>query len=189
MTNDRYHTDLVQFFSRAEKLNKKKQYKFVTENKEFKLVDDKNVTVLRLTRRSKKDVLEEIKKKEAKIENQMQKILSKKYRLLFEYEDVENYANIFKQFITPLEKSIQKQKKYIVSVQNEQDRERKRYEESLRNINMELEAYREELKNDSQVDKTRKKEFMNSYIEKQQELYETKTEYNIYLNTLKETSM
>lgn len=172
------------------KLTKKyKQLNFDLDNKEFRLVDKNGVsfvTAKRISKYNEKDIIENEKNKIKKNNN---KILNAKYKLLFEYENLENYESLFKSDIEPLEESNKKGERKITIIEDKKDKNSKIYKTNLDNLLIEKNGYKEELKQDALVDNKIRMELMKSYIEKQSEIYYIYKENIEKTNIIKEISI
>tara|TARA_Y100000389_G_scaffold140468_1_gene138309 strand:+ start:247 stop:900 length:654 start_codon:yes stop_codon:yes gene_type:complete len=157
---------------KKKKLSKKyKQLEFNLDDKEFRLVDKKNVSLVTAKRIPQADEKEIIEKEENKIKKNNKKILNTKYKLLFEYENLENYDSLFKSDIEPLEESNKRSEKKIGSIEEKKDKNSNAYKTNIDNLMIEKNGYKEELKRDALVDKKIKTDLMKNFIEKQSEIY------------------
>lgn len=161
---------------RHEKVSKKKrenQLSFDYDKKQFRLVDANNVSAVSVTRIEKKNTKDLMEKNNSNVQNKKQKILDKKYELLFEYQNIEDYETIYKKFIQPHESYIQMHEKTLEDYHNEIKEQEQEYKETKQHILKQQEPYEIELKNyGSDAKLINKAENMKSYIEHQYELYE-----------------
>lgn len=169
-------------FKRHERVSKKhKPLTFDFDQKQFRLVDKNDVAVVSVSRITKRNVEQLMLKNTSKIESNKKEILKTKYELLFEYQDIENYGNIYKDIIDPREESNNKYQKKIDQFESKKKEKMKEYQESFTNIHNQQEAFVYELKSE-ESDHINKEENMRSYIEHQSELYELSRQH--YLDSL-----
>lgn len=180
MTQDKINRKI----RRQEKVSKKhKPLTFDFDQKQFRLVDKNDVALLSVSRIAKRNVEEVVSKNKSKIEKNKKHILKTKYELLFEYQDIEKYENIYKDTIESREESNKKNQKNIEHFENQKKDKIKEYQESLTNIRNQQEPFVLELKNDeSGNERINKDENMKNYIEYQCELYELSRQH--YLDNL-----
>ena len=137
---------------------------------------------------SKKNSLEQEQKNNAIIEKNKKKILKIKYELLFEYQDIENYTNIYKDSIVPLEELNKTGQSIIDAIQGEKKLQTETFNSSRDNIKMEIDAYKELLHNTENQNKEDRLEMISGYLEKQNELYTLNKEQHINSNKISEMS-
>ena len=163
---------------------------FDFDRNQFRMVNKNNVAVMSAKRTAKRNVEELISKNKFKIENNKRDILRTKYNLLFEYYDVENYENIYKDTIEPREESNKKYQNHIDRLQNKKKDKVKKYQESYTNIRNQQEPYVIELKNEDNGSKNiNKAENMRNYIEYQSELYNLSNNYHFENQQIDETAV
>jgi len=169
---------------KQKKVSKKhKPLTFDFDQNQFRLVDKNNVAVLSVSRIAKRNTEELAIKNKTKIDKNKKEILKTKYQLLFEYKDIENYGNIYKDVIEPREEANKKYQKHIDQFENHKKEKMKDYQESLTRIHNQQEPVVLELKSKTGGnDSINKAENMQSYIEYQSELYQLSREN--YLNSL-----
>ena len=160
---------------------------FEFDSKQFRLVDKNGVASVSTPRIPKKNSLEQEQKYLDKLEKNKKKILKNKYELLFEYQDIENYANIYKETIEPLEESNKKSQGVIDTIKDKDKKETEQFNSSRDNITMELDTYKELLRNIEHQNKADRAEIISGFLEKQSELYTLNKEY--YLNSLQINEM
>ena len=170
---------------KQEKVSKKhKPLTFDFDQNQFRLVDKNDVAVLSVSRIAKRNTEELAAKNKTKIDKNKKEILKTKYQLLFEYQDIENYGNIYKDVIEPREEANKKYQKRVDQFENQKKEKLKDYQESLTRIRNQQEPVILELKSEeSGSESINKAENMRSYIEHQSELYQLSREN--YLNSLK----
>jgi len=184
-----HNANLEMFFSRKmdiDKINRKikrnqtvskkkreKQLSFDFDRKQFRLVDANYVAVVSVSRIDKQDTEDLIEKYKSKIQKNQKNILKKKYELLFEYQNVEDFEEIYKNSIQPQESYIKMHEKTLENYEKEKEEKKKEYEEAREQILKQQEPYEIELRSNEGGDKNiNKVENMNRYIEQQKQLYE-----------------
>lgn len=201
--NNDYLSNLEKFFRKKleqDKINRKiknkkkiskkqsqNQLVFDFDEKQFRLVDKNGVASISIPRINKKNSLEQEKNIQDKLDKNKRNILKTKYDLLFEHKDIENYANIYKESIQPLEESIKNGQEVIDTIKGKIERETEDFNSSRDNIIMEIDTYKESLRNTQYQTKTDRAEIISGYLEKQSELYTLNKEF--YLNSLRITEM
>lgn len=173
------------------KVSKKKQNPLVFEfdSNQFRLVDKNGVASLSVARVSKKNSSEEQEKNNMIIQKNKRKILKNKYELLFEYQDIENYANIYKDNIQPLEELNKQGQAVIDAINNKTKSETETFNTTRDNIKIEIDAYKELLHNTNHQNKQDRQEIMKGYIEKQSELYALNKEYHSNIHKINEMTV
>lgn len=186
-SHDKINRDL----KRHKKVSKRhKILTFDHDQKQFRLVDKNNVAVVSVSRIAKKNVEELVSKNKIKIEKNKKSILKTKYQLLFEYNDIEKYGNIYKDSIEPREESNHKYQKNIDQFENKKKHKIQEYEQSRRNILNQQEPFVIELNSEKgRSENINKAENMQSYIEYQSELYELSREYHLNSLIIDETAV
>ena len=184
-----HNANLEMFFSRKmdiDKINRKikknqtvskkkreKQLSFDFDRKQFRLVDANYVAVVSVSRIDKQDTEDLIEKYKSKIQKNQKNILKKKYELLFEYQNVEDFEEIYKNSIQPQESYIKMHEKTLENYKKEKEEKKKESEEARERILKQQEPYEIELKSNEGGDKNiNKAENMKRYIEQQKQLYE-----------------
>jgi hypothetical protein len=163
---------------RHEKVSKKKrenQLSFDYDKKEFRLVDSNYVAAVSLKRIEKQNTKDLMEKYKSMINKNKKSILKKKYELLFEYKNIEDFESIYKDYIQPQESYIKMHEKTLEDHKKETQEKENAYKESRENILKQQEPYEIELKSGEGENKSiNKAENMKGYIEQQQRLYELK---------------
>lgn len=184
-----HNANLEMFFSRKmdiDKINRKikrnqtvskkkreKQLSFDFDRKQFRLVDANYVAVVSVSRIDKQDTEDLIEKYKSKIQKNQKNILKKKYELLFEYQNVEDFEEIYKNSIQPQESYIKMHEKTLENYKKEKEEKKKESEEARERILKQQEPYEIELRSNEGGDKNiNKAENMKRYIEQQKQLYE-----------------
>ena len=184
-----HNANLEMFFSRKmdiDKINRKikrnqtvskkkreKQLSFDFDRKQFRLVDANYVAVVSVSRIDKQDTEDLIEKYKSKIQKNQKNILKKKYELLFEYQNVEDFEEIYKNSIQQQESYIKMHEKTLENYKKEKEEKKKESEEARERILKQQEPYEIELKSNEGGDKNiNKAENMKRYIEQQKQLYE-----------------
>lgn len=152
---------------------------FDFDSNQFRLVDKNGVASVSTPRISKKNSLEQERKYHDKLGKNKKKILKTKYELLFEYEDIENYANIYKETIEPLEQSNKKGQGVIDAIKDKVKRETEEFNSAQDDIIMELDTYKELLRNIEHQNKDDRSEIISGFLEKQCDLYKLNKEYHL----------
>lgn len=171
---------------KVSKKRKENILSFEFDSNQFRLVDKNGVASLSAMRIGKKNSVEQEEKNNTLIENNKRQILKNKYELLFEYQDIENYTNIYKDVIEPLEELNKKEQSIVDAIQSEEKLEIGTFNSSRDNIKMEIDAYKELLHNTENQNKADRHEMITGYIEKQSELYTLSKEYYINSERIKE---
>lgn len=163
---------------KRKKVSKKKrenQLSFDYDRKQFRLVDSNYVAAVSVTRIEKRNTKDLMEKYKSTIQKSKKNILKKKYELLFEYQNIEDFESIYKDSIQPQESYIKMHEKTLEDYTKEKEKRENTYKESRENILKQQEAYEIELKSDEGGNKSiNKAENMKGYIEQQQRLYELK---------------
>ncbi len=184
-----HNANLEMFFSRKmdiDKINRKikknqtvskkkreKQLSFDFDRKQFRLVDANYVAVVSVSRIDKQDTEDLIEKYKSKIQKNQKNILKKKYELLFEYQNVEDFEEIYKNSIQQQESYIKMHEKTLENYKKEKEEKKKESEEARERILKQQEPYEIELRSNEGGDKNiNKAENMKRYIEQQKQLYE-----------------
>ena len=184
-----HNANLEMFFSRKmdiDKINRKikrnqtvskkkreKQLSFDFDRKQFRLVDANYVAVVSVSRIDKQDTEDLIEKYKSKIQKNQKNILKKKYELLFEYQNVEDFEEIYKNSIQQQESYIKMHEKTLENYKKEKEEKKKESEEAREQILKQQEPYEIELRSNEGGDKNiNKAENMKRYIEQQKQLYE-----------------
>jgi len=184
-----HNANLEMFFSRKmniDKINRKikrnqtvskkkreKQLSFDFDRKQFRLVDVNYVAVISVSRIDKQDTEDLIEKYKSKIQKNQKNILKKKYELLFEYQNVEDFEEIYKNSIQQQESYIKMHEKTLENYKKEKEEKKKETEEAREQILKQQEPYEIELRSNEGGHKNiNKAENMKRYIEQQKQLYE-----------------
>lgn len=184
-----HNANLEMFFSRKmniDKINRKikrnqtvskkkreKQLSFDFDRKQFRLVDVNYVAVISVSRIDKQDTEDLIEKYKSKIQKNQKNILKKKYELLFEYQNVEDFEEIYKNSIQQQESYIKMHEKTLENYKKEKEEKKKESEEAREQILKQQEPYEIELRSNEGGHKNiNKAENMKRYIEQQKQLYE-----------------
>lgn len=161
---------------------------FEFDSKQFRLVDKNGVASISTPRILKKNTMEQEQKYVDKLGKNNKKILKNKYELLFEYQDIENYANIYKETIEPLEESNKNSQGVIDAIRDKVKQETEQFNTSRDNIIMEIDTYKELLRNTEHQNKADRAEIISGFLEKQSELYTLNKEYYLKNLQIKEMS-
>lgn len=163
---------------RNEKVSKKKrenQLSFDYDQKQFRLVDSNYVAAVSVKRIEKRNTKDLMNKYKSTINKNKKSILKKKYELLFEYKNIEDFESIYKDSIQPQESYIKMHEKTLEDYKKETQERENAYKESRENILKQQEPYEIELRSGEGENKgINKAENMKGYIEQQQILYELK---------------
>lgn len=161
---------------RHQKVSKKKrenQLAFDFDKKQFRLVNANYAAVVSVSRIEKRNAEDLMEKYKSTIQKRKQKILKKKYELLFEYQNIEDFESIYKNSIQPDESYIQLHEKTLEEYKKELQEKENDFEKAREHILKQQEPYEIELKSskdgDTNINKT---ENIKNYIEQQQQLYE-----------------
>jgi hypothetical protein len=173
---------------KRKKVSKKtKLLSFDFDKKQFRLVDENNVSSVSVSRTEKTSADQVMSVYSNQIQKSNKKILKTKYELLFEYQNIENYESIYETVIQQHELSKQKYGKIINDYKTKTTEKLKEYENLRVNNRVQQEPYELELKSDEGGDKSiNKTENMRSYIEYQSELYELNCQQRIDDNNIDE---
>lgn len=161
-----------------EKVSKKKrenQLSFDYDKKQFRLVDSNYVTTVSVKRIEKRNTKDLMEKYMSLINKSKKSILKKKYELLFEYKNIEDFESIYKDSIQPQESQIKMHEQTLEDYKKETQERKNLYKELRENILKQQEPYEIELKSGGGGNKPiNKTENIKGYIEQQQRLYELK---------------
>lgn len=162
------------------------ELKFVSTNQEFKLTNKNDVAMLTIKRFKKRNIREILHEVKHEIQNDRNHVLMIKFNLLFEYAKIEDYETIFRDQIEPRESKTKKNEKHVTKMTKVLESKKISTKTQEQNLSLEIGAYKDELRNISDTDKTSKKEIMKLLIEKQKELFDIKKEEIHNENTIHE---
>jgi len=170
---DEHKTALKLFFDKKRKLDrnrikKKKQkiqsdkeYKYVVEDEKFLIQDKNDQEIISVIRKPKIVSHDQMAIYQTQIHNIQSDVLNMKYRLLFEYDSIDNMTMILNERIVPREKELeqlkQKEKKIIAFHEKLQNKK------AIEELTLTKEIALQQLKEASTIDE--KKTYIKEYIE------------------------
>lgn len=155
-----------------------------TSENEFALVNKDDVVVTRVERIPKRNTEQTIETKQLKVNKNNSKLLTVKYNALFEYTDIEDYSQIFKTEIDPIERETAKIQNEIERLNKMKDKTRQMLEENVNTANMELQLVVEQLKEDKNGEL--RSSLMKQYIERRKDLFDINAKIRKRENTIHE---
>ena len=172
------------------KKQKKNQLFYEFDKKQFRLVDENKIASITAPRIGKENTEENMAENIKSADKKKKIILNTKYELLFEYKDIENYAEIYDTIIAPSEAENDIYKKEIDEFEKKKDNKATEYKKMREEIILDLDTYKTDLKNQIDGDiNINKAESMKEYIQKQYELYELNSQHYLDGMVIDETAI
>ena len=175
---------------KVSKKQKKNQLFYEFDKKQFRLVDENKIASITAPRIGKENTEENMAENIKSADKKKKIILNTKYELLFEYKDIENYAEIYDTIIAPSEAENDIYQKEIDEFEKKKDNKATEYKKMREEIILDLDTYKTDLKNQIDGDiNINKAESMKEYIQKQYELYELNSQHYLDGMVIDETAI